>query len=451
MPINLTPHQQIAFDGLNKFLTSPHQSAVLSGPAGSGKTHLVAEFLKHNLNKRSICIVAPTNKALNVAREALAASGIDMFYVASSTIHRLLGLRVHEHENGNTSTFSASKEPAPITEYDLILIDESSLISHDLYKKMLSRCRSVKLIWVGDRYQLSPVKCPRGISPVFTDIPVNFRLTEVVRQAAGNPIIALTSAIVKAFDKGRVSINTLLSSLPVTPSKVICKPGSLSDIVNATAMLQSKGRDARAIAYTNAQVCAINQRVHETLYPNTMFGIGERVLNYSGGKTCLKYAGALSSVFSMDEFTVVSCASAGRDTALGLDLAYLTLKFVKGGGQVEVEVPVDNAAYMLLIKQAWKQYNILEQQHNAITRHTYEKEKLRVAMSVLSSANFRLQEKYPDLRFAYAMTAHTAQGSTFDDVIIDYKNLLGMNNPREFNSALYVGCSRPRDRLAIFY
>lgn len=454
MPINLTPHQQVAFDGLNQFLASHHKTAVLDGPAGSGKTHLTAEFIKHHLSNRSICVLAPSNKALSVIREALTACGVDMYFVASATVHSLLRLRVINNEDGSTSTArTATKGPTYITGYDLLIVDESSLVSHDLYTRLLSCCLEPKLLFVGDSFQIPPVKCSRNISPVFTDIKLKFELTEIVRQAAGNPIIDLTVAIRHNPPSIKMSMDNILKAIPEgASSKLLCKTGSLTDIVNATKTLQLKGRDARALAYTNAQVCAINQRVHDGIFPKDMFGIGERVLNYSGDAACLKYLGSsLSTIHSMDEFIVCECQPAGIDVELGLTLAWLKLKELKTGAEYEVIVPADNEAYRLLIKRAWSIYNRLNNQYCAITRHNQEKERLDIVKKAVSADNLQLQVKYPDLRFSYAMTAHTSQGSTFDDVILDYNNLLGMRVVREFNAALYVGCSRPRDRLVIFY
>jgi len=51
------------------------------------------------------------------------------------------------------------------------------------------------------------------------------------------------------------------------------------------------------------------------------------------------------------------------------------------------------------------------------------------------------------VKYAYAITAHRAQGSTYDTVYVDYQDIL-MNRERyEAFQCLYVASSRPRKTL----
>jgi len=58
-----------------------------------------------------------------------------------------------------------------------------------------------------------------------------------------------------------------------------------------------------------------------------------------------------------------------------------------------------------------------------------------------------LKDLFHDVRFAYALTAHRSQGSTYQNVLVDYGDILYNRNRREAFQCLYVGCSRASKRL----
>ena len=57
------------------------------------------------------------------------------------------------------------------------------------------------------------------------------------------------------------------------------------------------------------------------------------------------------------------------------------------------------------------------------------------------------KELFHDIRYGYAITAHRAQGSTYENVYVDYQDILLNRTRREAFQCLYVACSRPTTRL----
>jgi len=64
-------------------------------------------------------------------------------------------------------------------------------------------------------------------------------------------------------------------------------------------------------------------------------------------------------------------------------------------------------------------------------------------------AFWEFKEAFHALRHAYAITAHRAQGSTYDSVFVDVPDILRNPNRQEAFRCLYVACSRPKHKLIL--
>ncbi|MCH8557554.1 MAG: exodeoxyribonuclease V subunit alpha [Balneolia bacterium] len=160
---------------LNRRLT------VVTGGPGTGKTYAVLRILTLLIAQSegrtpSIAIAAPTGKAANRVRESLA-NGLDELRKSSQaklpefediadhipskaqTIHRLLGSRYR-------STMFKHNRDNPLP-YDIIIIDEASMIDIALMSKLLDALHgNSRLILLGDKHQLASVES----GAVFADI-----------------------------------------------------------------------------------------------------------------------------------------------------------------------------------------------------------------------------------------------------------------------------------------
>lgn len=159
---------------------------IISGGPGTGKTTTVARIiaLHQMLNGASlrVALAAPTGKAAGRMGEALQAQITEMnlpddlresFPKEAKTVHRLLsGVR----ERGLLP--AAEKK---LLRYDLIIIDEASMIDLNLMHTLINHIgSSTKLILLGDKDQLASVEA----GSVFSDLcrkPVNAFSKETAR------------------------------------------------------------------------------------------------------------------------------------------------------------------------------------------------------------------------------------------------------------------------------
>jgi hypothetical protein len=64
-----------------------------------------------------------------------------------------------------------------------------------------------------------------------------------------------------------------------------------------------------------------------------------------------------------------------------------------------------------------------------------------------SSPGEKHYQNYKDIRHSYAMTAHTAQGSTYENVFLDLSDLSQCRDWKLKRRLLYVACSRASKHL----
>ena len=135
---------------------------VISGGPGTGKTSTVVKVLALLLEQQGgesvrIALAAPTGKAAARLKESIL-GGVEcsaevraLIPEDVSTIHRLLG-----YLKGSCSFRHHRDNPLP---YDLVIVDEASMVSLPLMAKLVDALRhDTRLILLGDRDQLASVE-----------------------------------------------------------------------------------------------------------------------------------------------------------------------------------------------------------------------------------------------------------------------------------------------------
>ncbi len=428
--LTLTPEQQQALQTLEAFLDSGEKLHLLTGYAGTGKTTLLQALLLHlkeRGDKRSIVFTALSNKATKVL--ATMADHWDL-KVDCLTCCRLLGLKpTIDKETGQQKFTADRKGKRLINRYRLVVVDECSMINQemwDLLVKAVSRLDDqTQLLFVGDEAQLPPVG--ETASPCFEQIYDRTDLTDVVRYGGAIGLLAedvrcnLDRQLMPRWQSDRSEDNTQGTFIlpPQQWDKLLLRA--------FTSESYSKSPDqVRVLAYTNRRVQQLNQRIRAAIYgPQAeQFVVGERLMANS---PCL-----------IDDNQIILQTSEECEV---LD-AYID----------HVDDPV-----MLERWQVWKMDIVTEAGLYRELRvlHSQENKRFDKALKGLADSKswkafWELKQYFHALNYAYSLTVHKSQGSTFQDVFVDLPNLMINRKVTERNQLCYVAFTRAANRLFLY-
>ena len=208
--ITLTLEQSTACEKITEWFKTPDKPSFhFGGYAGTGKTTVIKSLCSELGKDIYIIVSAFTGKACSVLQRK------DVF---AQTLHSLI-YDVEIKPDGGVEFYKKSRlEGCP----QLIIVDEASMISTELYNDLMSF--KVKVLFVGDPAQLEPV----GDNPNLMK-RTDFVLTKIHRQAEESPIISLASRVrlgavpMKGEVPGlTVKDKSLTSQLMLAADQIIC-------------------------------------------------------------------------------------------------------------------------------------------------------------------------------------------------------------------------------------
>lgn len=190
----LSTQQAKAISDIGVWLKNKKQPYItLGGYAGTGKTTVISALrtiLNENQPEMKLAFCAYTGKATQVLKKHLSQHKTLKRNDAVSTLHGLI-------------YYTNSKNDQPISwrkkdklNYDLVIVDEASMLSEDLWMDLLSY--NIPVIAVGDHGQLPPINSNFNLMA-----EPEIRLEQIFRQSVGSPIIKLAT---QARVHGSISI-----------------------------------------------------------------------------------------------------------------------------------------------------------------------------------------------------------------------------------------------------
>lgn len=453
--IRLTGQQSAAFESILAFATGEHgaQMMTLEGYAGTGKTTLVGELVRRLGGDMAIAIAAPTNKAVGVLQEKVGPQGKAEF----RSIHSFLGLRLRENEDGSRQ---CQRDGTPsLHQYDLAIIDEGSMIGPDLFGMIVSSARSCRVLFVGDPAQLPPVEqngVRKALSPCFERVQHKAILTEVVRQAADNPIIAMSMKIREAIERGQAMLPSEIAEAMDRGNcaETTLAGGGESTAYNWTLGAIRNGLDARIVAYRNQSVDRYNAMIHSALYPGPEpFAVGERVIvneMFDDARlTNDEWRRAKRVTLYTSEEAVVASITPDSHPYYPEVQAYRVVLDRDGDAQVVVYIPADMAAFNRHKEALWAEWRRLKAAEDVARMNGQAVSAIAEQRKEAAKKAGMFTRAFAPLRHVYAITAHKSQGSTIDTVVVDYSDLARMRDPFDFNRALYVAVTRAARHVAV--
>lgn len=432
-PHVLTPAQDAAREQLLEWLSTPTAVAVLAGLAGTGKSYLVGTLLGELVEQgKNILLTAPTHQAL-----AVVSTGLDD--IESMTLHAALGLAVRENEDGTTRV--TSRRAPKIRGYDLIVVDEASMVGAELYQTLM-RERDCAVLFVGDPGQLPPIG--ETESPAFAEVTNRASLTQVVRQAEGSALIQLAHEIRSQAENGRRVALSHVRSYAQGEAQI--QTGGLSTVTELAIDARSAGFNAVAITYRNEDVDRINNSVHRALFPadSAPFSPGERILfrapYHEPGREHEE------PLVRTNEFATVVELSAPRDGLFDIPSQALQVRFDDGRVRT-VPIAVNPGAWKRACDNLFAEHRAAKAKAALATgaEAAHLKDRARDA----SARAWMLRTRFANVQHAYALTAHRAQGSTYEIVILHWQGLERMRDDFEHARAVYVAATRASEYMVI--
>lgn len=192
--IRLTSEQKKIYKQLIDFVQNKNDKTneiLLIGYAGTGKTTLMGKFI-NDLIENKICkrivMAAPTHKAVNIAKSKLFPEQEKDYtelnkIINIMTIHRLLNYQSYVGQEGE-KFFAKGKIDPNWSIYDLVVVDECSMLSNQIIKDIKELIKKeinmgVKVIYVGDPAQLPPVN--QSDSQIFNSHMRKLELDKIIR------------------------------------------------------------------------------------------------------------------------------------------------------------------------------------------------------------------------------------------------------------------------------
>jgi exodeoxyribonuclease-5 len=415
----LNPEQAVALDALLQFIVDPDPSSpffVLSGYAGTGKTFLMREVVARTSRSRlNFAFTAPTNKAAKVLR---AITG------KACTIYSLLGLRIEK--NGELKELVGGEAPDDLSDIDVIVLDEASMVNKKLFALLLEEAKlnRLKIIFMGDIGQLPPVG--EAVSPVWS-VESKATLTKIMRY--DNQILKLVTSVRDQIESFAPCINIKSDNAGGEGVWKLTKAAFKEAVYNAAANGEfADSSKAKVIAWRNVRVAEYNDLIRRAIF---------------GGRS------AVERYIVGDRVIATAPCKRGEDQLLATDDEAIVEDVITTTHPFHPEY----TAYELKCRTELGKTIRLIVPH-PLSEAKWEDDCQQLAFAAKSNGKmwkkfWELKDCFHEIKYGYAITAHRAQGSTYETVFVDYQDILLNRNRKEAFQCLYVATSRPTARLLL--
>lgn len=457
--ITYNKEQQSAIVNAVSFLktnTDPTQYYVIEGKAGTGKTTIAKEILKE-FEDEQIYVAAVSHKAKGVIKSSF---GDDTRGKKFFSIAGLLGMKGINDNDTQTTKFQVGlKVPLLDNPPALLVIDEASMITEDVLKKIIdinySLSRPFQMLFLGDIGQIQPIRDEQNEfyrthkdllnkkSDIFNSKHKSKLITRV-RQGEANPILPYADYFWENSQKENPELNPtqhIVRNNQITDKGSLLFSNSESEILNSVikavknAVEKGLTNHVKIVTYHVNEKTELNQKIHEALFgKDSDYSKGDMLILNSP----YDLPDVNATMENSSEIQIKSIQDTDVDE-FGVHTLYLetngTAYTRTGNEQKDCVIQVVSRNDIGLYNQKLQELA------------SYAKRQTNRALKKQAWSDFwEYKGRYADVDFGYAITAHKSQGSTYDIVVVDEKDIMGTTatSNQEKSELIYTALTRPR-------
>lgn len=457
--ITYNKEQQSAIVNAVSFLktnTDPTQYYVIEGKAGTGKTTIAKEILKE-FEDEQIYVAAVSHKAKGVIKSSF---GDDTRGKKFFSIAGLLGMKGINDNDTQTTKFQVGlKVPLLDNPPALLVIDEASMITEDVLKKIIninsSLSRPFQMLFFGDIGQIQPIRDEQSEfyrthkdllnkkSDIFNSKHKSKLITRV-RQGEANPILPYADYFWENSQKENPELNPtqhIVRNNQITDKGSLLFSNSESEVLNSVikAVKNAVGKGltnhVKIVTYHVNEKTELNQKIHEALFgKDSDYSKGDMLILNSP----YDLPDVNATMENSSEIQIKSIQDEDTDE-FGVHTLYLetngTAYTRTGNEQKDCVIQVVSRNDIGLYNQKLQELA------------SYAKRQTNRALKKQAWSDFwEYKGRYADVDFGYAITAHKSQGSTYDIVVVDEKDIMGTTatSNQEKSELIYTALTRPR-------
>ncbi len=454
----LNSDQKNAFEELRDFIQGKSDDIyVIKGWAGTGKTFCVSllvkyvlEVMKPNNSWYKIAVTGPTNKSVRVIKRS---TGILSHRVSFNTIHKMLGLTERITSDGKQEFVNQGDFRPPIESTKLLIIDEVSMLSDDLFHEIIKYRDKIKIICMGDPAQIPPVGRPDCI-PFRDELADQYgiktvELKTIMRQKEGNPIIDTSIKIrenleIPNIDTGKESILSEsgegIEFLNLSSPDIKESFQKILDVYFNSDNFKNDPEYSKIIAWRNKTVATMNNLVRKVIYGDESQGskilIGEKLI---ANNPIIENNEIIFN--TNDEFTVEDYKI--KESRFKLDDEIGHIKYYETGVIYLNDEDKNIKMYINILHESSQfDFDRIANNLKKIAIEKKGKEKSWVKY-------YDFLRRYADVSYAYAITAHKSQGSTYVTTFVLEDDINVNLDVIERNRIKYTAYTRSSNKLYV--
>ncbi len=443
LPYTPNAEQEELLGKLGGFLTSRDEERVflLRGYAGTGKTSLVAAMVRamHKLQQKTV-LLAPTGRA---AKVIAAYSGFPAY-----TIHK----RIYRQKSMGLDAFSISFNTQQNT---LFIVDEASMIANDAEQKGFGTGRLLDdlikyvyngqhcaLLLIGDDAQLPPVgqeNSPALEADHLAGYGLNVthhQLTVVARQALESGILYNATRLREQLAEQDVANLPHFTCEGYADIRKISGEEMLEEIERAYREVGIE--ETMVVTRTNKRMNLYNQGIRaRILWKEDEISAGDRLMVTKNNYFWTKNYEGIDFLANGDMFEIRRIRNFRE--LYGFRFADASLQAVDYDWEIDVVVWLDT----LTTESPEQNYAL---QHTLFNRVAEDYPEIRVRKELVKKVMESEYFNALQVKHAYAVTCHKAQGGQWKRVFIDQGTITEEHLGTDYYRWLYTALTRAREQ-----